>query len=207
MTPIRTLILDDHVVVRSGLVAYIEAEEDLCVTAELGSLKEAREFLDRGEVIDVAVVDLRLPDGSGVDFLERIADEHPAVRSLILSVNAGEQDVLAAFEAGVCGYLSKSTERHELIDAIRQIAAGGTYFPAAIQRKIDEGHARPKLTDRERAVLEGIARGQSNKEIAETLGIADITVRQYVSSVLRKLGAQDRTQAAVLAIREGHVAV
>lgn len=205
MNPIRILIIDDHVVVRSGLVAYIEAEEGMLVAGEANSLEEAGQLLTEGVVIDVAIIDLRLPDGSGIDLLRLLAEQHPGVRGLILSVNAGENDVMAAVEAGTCGYLSKSVERHELIDAIRHIAEGGSYFPAAIQRKIDAGHARPKLTDRERGVLEGIARGRSNKEIGESLGIADITVRQHVSAVLRKLGAQDRTQAALLAVREGHV--
>ncbi|MFP4069876.1 MAG: response regulator [Opitutales bacterium] len=202
---IRILLVDDHVIVRSGLTAYIETEPDLEIAAEAGSLEEARRRIADSGRIDIAVVDLRLPDGSGVEFIRELADGHPEVRTLTLSVNAGERDVLAAVEAGTGGYLSKSAERGELIDAIRQIAAGGGYFPASIRRKLEQGHVRPRLTGREAAIMEGIVGGLSNKEIADKLGIADATARQHVSAILRKFGAADRTQLAVLALREGYV--
>lgn len=203
--PIRIFLLDDHVIVRSGLAAYIEAEPDMSVASEAGSLAEAKERVKAMSAIDVAVVDLRLPDGTGIQFLEHLAENRPEVPALTLSVNAGENDVLQAVAAGAAGYLSKSADRPELIDAIRQIADGGTYFPAFVRRKLEQGHARPKLTTREHRILECIVAGRSNKEIASTLEIADITTRQHVSSILRKLGAQDRTQAAIRAIREGYV--
>ncbi len=202
---IHILLVDDHVIVRSGLAAYIEAEPDMRIVAEAGSLAEARCRLAETKGIAVAVVDLRLPDGSGVEFIRELADAHPGVRALTLSVNAGERDVLDAVEAGTCGYLSKSAEQGELIEAIRQVAGGGEYFPAAIRRKLEQGHVRPRLTDREKAILERIVGGLSNKEIADKLGIADATARQHVSAILRKLGAEDRTQLAVLALREGYV--
>ncbi|MFW5883103.1 MAG: response regulator [Verrucomicrobiota bacterium] len=207
MSMLNLLLVDDHVIVRSGVAAYIEAEEDMRVVAEAGSVEEAKAQLAATKGIDVVVVDLRLPDGSGIDVLQVLSETYPGVKALTLSVNAGENDVFAAVEAGACGYLSKSAEREEILDAIRLIAAGETYFPASIKRKLDQGRARPKLTERERAILEAITKGQSNKEIASTLNIAEITARQHVSSMLRKLGAQDRTQAAVQALREGHVSI
>lgn len=205
MATIKLLLVDDHVVVRSGLAAYVDAEPDMEVVAEAGSFEEADRSLTGRNEIDVAVIDLRLPDGSGIECLAQIARARPEIRSLILSVNAGENDILTAVEAGACGYLPKSAEREELIDAIRVVAAGGTYFPAPIRRKLEEGHTRPKLTERERDILEHLVKGLSNKEIAVALDVADITARQYVSNILRKLGVQDRTQAAIVSIREGHV--
>ncbi len=207
MQKIKILLVDDHVIVRSGLAAYIQAESDMEVVAEAGSLEEARECLNEPNEIDVAVIDLRLPDGSGIDCLEQIAKTRPEIRPLILSVNAGENDILAAVEAGSSGYLPKSAERDELIDAIRRVAEGGTYFPASIQIKLNESHTRPKLTERERAILEQLVKGLSNKEIASALNIADITARQHISTIIRKLGVQDRTQAVIAAIREGHVRI
>jgi len=204
---ISILLVDDHVIVRSGLAAYISEEMDLCVAAEAGSVAEAIQTLDTNPELQVAVIDLRLPDGTGIDCLKHIAEKHPNLATLILSVNAGENDIIQAVDAGARGYLSKSADQEELIDAIRTVAEGGTYFPAFIQRKLDAGSARPKLTEREQRILEQLVSGASNKEIADRLNIADVTVRQHMSAILRKLGAQDRTQAALLAVREGHVRV
>jgi DNA-binding NarL/FixJ family response regulator len=185
-----------------GLAASLNEEPDLRVIAEAGSLREAREALAR-ELPDVAILDLRLPDGSGTALAEEIASSHPTVRCLILSVAAGEHEILEAVNAGVCGYLPKSVERPELLEAIRTIAAGGEYFPAAIRRKLESGGARIPLSERELDVLRQMVAGRLNKEIAADLGLAEITVKQHVSAVLRKLGVQDRTQAAIAAVGRG----
>ena len=188
---IHILLIDDHAIVRSGLKGYLESEDDFRIVAEAGSLEEARAQLSQHPETEIAVVDLRLPDGTGIEFLAHLSEEHPNIRALMLSVNAGERDVIEAVEAGADGYLSKSAEQSELIDAIRNIHAGDTYFPASIHRILERAKARPTLTDREQKTLQLIVKGRSNKEIADSLNTAEVTTRQHVSSILRKLGAKD----------------
>lgn len=205
MKPIRILLVDDHIIVRSGLVSLFAMESDIEIVAEAANLAEAIKHIDEDSSITLAVVDLRLPDGSGIDLIRHIAKTNRGTASLTLSVNAGEHDIMEAVRAGADGYLSKSSERSELVDAVRQVAAGGNYFPASIRQKLEAGKERPTLTKREKEILTRVVKGRSNKEIADSLGIADITVRQHVSAILAKLGTEDRTQAAVYALKEGFV--
>ena len=200
--PIKILLVDDHFIVRLGLASSLNEEPDLRVVAEAGSVAEALPLVPSAGA-DVAVLDMNLPDGYGTELVAELVARQPSLRCLVLSVNMSESDVLQAFKAGAQGYLSKAIDRDELLDAIRTIAAGGRYFPAAIIQLLDQGLSRPDLSSRETEVLKLIVEGLNNKEIAERLQLTEITVKQHVSAVLRKLGVQDRTQAAIAAIERG----
>jgi len=204
IAPIRILLVDDHFLVRMGLASSLNEEDDLEIIGEAASIAEATAAA-AARLPDIAVIDMRLPDGSGHELIRDLTNRYPSLKCLVLSVNTGENDILQAFKAGARGYLSKSIERPELLEAIRTIAKGGDYFPASIRRQLDQGHARPDLTPREFEVLELVVKGMLNKEIADRLGLAEITVKQHVSAVLRKLNVQDRTQAAIAAVERGLV--
>ncbi len=200
--PIKILLVDDHFIVRLGLSASLNEEPDMQVVAEAGSIAEALALVPASGA-EVAVVDMNLPDGYGTELIAGLLARQPSLGCLVLSVNTGENDILQAVKAGARGYLSKSIERDELLDAIRNIAAGKRYFPAAICLLLDQGLSRPDLSGRETEVLTLIVEGSSNKEIADRLSLAEITVKQHVSSILRKLNVQDRTQSAIAAIERG----
>jgi two-component system NarL family response regulator len=202
--PIQILLVDDHFIVRMGLAASLNEESDLHVIGEASTVAEAREAFAKATP-HIGIIDMRLPDGNGDELVRSITTDHPSVRCLMLSVNQGENDIQQAVKAGAVGYLTKSVERAELLEAIRTIAAGGTYFPAAIRREMERAEARPDLSPREHEVLLLVVDGLLNKEIASQLGLAEITVKQHVSAVLRKLGVQDRTQAAIAAVERGLV--
>ncbi|MGB6222122.1 response regulator [Haloferula sp.] len=201
---ISILLVDDHFIVRMGLSASLEEEPDLHVIGEASTIAEALTLFEKQQP-DVGIIDMRLPDGNGDELVATIRERYPSVRCLMLSVNQGESDIQQAVKAGAVGYLAKSVERTELLEAIRQIAAGESYFPEAIRREMARAQARPELSPREHEVLLLVAEGLLNKEIASELGLAEITVKQHVSAVLRKLGVQDRTQAAITAVERGIV--
>ena len=202
ITKIRLLLVDDHFVVRLGLVGAINAEPDMMVVAECGSGEQAIELF-RQHLPDVTLMDRRLPGISGVRATAAIRQEFPQARLVLLSVYEGEEDVFRAVQVGVASYLPKSIERGELLSAIRAVHAGQTYFPAAIAAKLTARQARPELTSRELEVLHFVVLGRTNKEIATALRIAEVTVKLHVSSVLQKMGVNDRTEAATVAIQRG----
>lgn len=206
VSPIKLLLVDDHFIVRLGLASSLNDEPDMRVVAEAGTVAEALSLVPSAGA-QVAVIDMNLPDGHGPELVAKMRVKQPELRCLMLSVNTGENDVQLAVRAGAHGYLSKAVERAELLDAIRALAAGDTYFPAAIRRILDQSENRPDLSNREVDVLALIVEGRLNKEIADRLQLAEITVKQHVSSILRKLGVQDRTQAAIAAIERGLIRI
>jgi len=201
---IRLMLVDDHFFVRMGLASSLGDEEDLEVVGEASTVAEALE-LQKEVQPDVALIDFNLPDGDGPELVEKFVAAQTPTRCIILSVSEGEDDIFRAVQAGANGYTPKSTEREELLSAIRAVAAGENYFPQRIQNRLDQRSRRPELTARETEVLLLVVEGLLNKEIADRLGLAEITVKQHVSSVLRKLEVQDRTQAAVAAVERGMV--
>lgn len=201
---IRVFLIDDHFMVRSGLRASLSIEPDLEIVGEADSIETAKAALDQGRV-DVVLVDLRLPDGSGIEIVRFLNEGETDARSIILSVNAGEHEILEAVQAGASAYLHKSVDRAELVDAIRDVAQGGAYFPASIRRKLEAGQARSPLSNREQMILRAMVAGSLNKEIAANYGISEATTKQHVSAILRKLGVQNRTQAVVAAVERGIV--
>lgn len=211
--PIRVLIVDDHFVVRKGVCALLLDAEDIAVVGEAGDGREAIELAKRLRP-RVILMDLKLPKLGGVEAIREILAEQPETGIIVLTVSGPEAQVLAAVEAGALGYLAKTAEREELLAAIRRIADGELYLPASLTRRVlahlhapSSGTAAEPLTEREEEVLRLLARGWNNQKIAEELGIAEITVRTHVSHILGKLGAHNRVQAALYALRAGLVSL
>lgn len=206
--PHRVLLVDDHPIVREGLRAFLELQGDLRVVAEAGTLADARRILESAaedDRPDLAILDLKLPDGRGTDLIEVLGRRAPRARILVLSSFLEDDAVREAIQGGAHGWLDKGQGPAALADAVRAVLRGEyPLAPAAVQAL-----ARPAddpleaLTPREREVLKGIAEGLSNREIAERLGVAEKTVKTHAGNVYGKLGVTRRTQAAVLAREHG----
>jgi DNA-binding NarL/FixJ family response regulator len=199
---IRLMLVDDHFVVRAGLAASLGLEPDIEVVAECGSGEQAIEAY-RAHRPDVVLMDWRLTGMSGVEATAAIRREFPEARVVSFTVYEGEEDIARAVEAGVVGYLPKSSARQEILAGLRAVMQGEPVFPLLIAAKLAAGKTRGRLTDKERLVLQAIARGRSNKEIAAQLELAEVTVKFYVGRILEKLGVLDRTQAATTALQRG----
>ena len=201
--PIRLLIVDDHPVVRDGLVAILHhGEPDLEVVGEAGDGKEAVAAW-RTLRPTVIIMDLQLPGQTGVEAISAIRREDPDARILVLTTFDGDADIQRALEAGARGYLLKSMRRGTLIEAVRAVAAGQRYLPPATAARLVEGMESERLTARELDVLRLLAQGQRNREIADSLGLAEPTVKIHVNNLLRKLQVKDRTEAAMVALKRG----
>ncbi|HEY7050423.1 MAG TPA: response regulator transcription factor [Jatrophihabitantaceae bacterium] len=201
---IRVFLLDDHEIVRRGIAELLEAEAGMSVVGEAGTAAEALRRIPAVRP-DVAVLDARLPDGSGIDVCRDIRSAHPEIRCLILTSYDDNDAIFAAVMAGASGYLLKEIRGTSLVEAVRQVAAGKSLLdPTVTERllaRLREGAPRDdrlaSLTEREREILSLIADGLTNRQIGERLFLAEKTVKNYVSGVLAKLGMQRRTQAAV----------
>jgi DNA-binding NarL/FixJ family response regulator len=201
---IRVLIVEDHNVVRQGLVALLSVVEGLEVVGEAADGVEAIAAYRKSRP-DITLVDLRLPKLSGVEVIQRIRMEAPHARLIVLTTYDGDEDIYRALKAGAKGYLLKGMTTQELIATIREVHAGKAHIPPAIAEKLAERMGTEDLTPREAEVLEQIVNGKSNKEIATELAISEATVKTHINSLLSKLGVTDRTQAATAAIRRGIV--
>lgn len=204
--PIRILVVEDHNVVRQGLVALLKAAEGLEVVGEAADGLEAIEQF-RQHRPAVTLIDLRLPKLSGVDAIVRIRRESPQARFIVLTTYDGDEDIYRAVQAGAKAYLLKGMTSDELIGAIRTVHAGRSHIPQAIAERLAERIGADELTPREINVLEQIVEGMSNKEIGAQLNISETTVKTHVNNLLAKLGVTDRTQAATAAIRRGIVSL
>ena len=202
--PIRLLVVDDHVIVRKGLVALLNTVEDLSVVAEASDGEQAIETF-RAVQPDVTLMDLRLPKIGGADAIAKIREEFPGARIIVLTTFDGDEDIYRALQAGAKGYLLKGMDATELTDAIRTVYAGKSRIPAFVAEKLAERMGGPALTTRELEVLKRIVAGRSNKEIASDLNISEATVKTHINSILSKLGVSDRTQAATSALQRGIV--
>jgi len=203
---ISLLLIDDHFVVRSGLVASLELEDDLQVVGEVDRGEDAPKMFAKKKP-DVVLMDLQLPGISGIEATAALIREHPSARVLIFSTFGRDDEIQAALRAGALGYLQKSSSRDDLLAAIRTVAKGGQSLPADIAQRLKDRLAEPEITPREREILTLITRGNANKEIAATLGIGEDTVKQHVSRILMKMKVNDRAQATAEAIRRGLVKV
>jgi DNA-binding NarL/FixJ family response regulator len=203
---IKVFLLDDHEVVRRGLRELLEVEPDIEVVGESGSAAEAARRIPALRP-DVAVLDGRLPDGSGIDVCRDIRSIDPNVHALILTSYDEDAALFAAIMAGASGYVLKDIRGTDLVDAIRRVAAGQSLLdPSVTARVLERLRSGPAqdprlagLTDQERRILDHIAEGKTNRQIGEDMFLAEKTVKNYVSSLLAKLGMQRRTQAAVFA--------
>lgn len=202
--PIRLLVVDDHAIVRKGLVALLNSVEGLSVIAEASDGEQAIQA-HRVHKPDVTLMDLRLPKIGGADAISRIRQETPAARIIVLTTFDGDEDIFRALQAGAKGYLLKGMDAAELTEAIRAVCAGKSKIPAFVAEKLAGRMGGPSLTARELEVLKCIVGGRSNKEIAGDLHISEATVKTHINSILSKLGVSDRTQAATSALQRGIV--
>lgn len=198
------LVVDDHVMIRMGLVEAINAESDMKVVGQAGNGEEALEVYAQSRP-DVVIMDFQMPGLDGAASTRRLREQHPDARVLLLSMHEGEEDIWRCAQAGVMGYLPKSSEADDILCAIRHLIGGDTYFPPGITVKLEARRKRDTLSPRELQVLKEIVAGRSNKEIVVALCISEATVKLHISNVLAKLGVLDRTQAAIEAVRQGIV--
>ncbi len=202
--PIRVLVVEDHNVVRQGLVALLKVVDGLDVVGEAADGMEAMAQFRKHRPA-VTLIDLRLPRLSGVDVIQRLRAEEPQARFIVLTTYDGDEDIYRALKAGAKAYLLKGMTTEELVTAIRAVHAGHSHIPPAIAARLAERVGAEELTQREFDVLEQIVDGKSNKEIGTVLDISEATVKTHINSLLSKLGVSDRTQAATAAIRRGIV--
>jgi len=205
---IRVYLLDDHEVVRRGIADLLTQDGDIEIVGESGSAVDAVHRIPALRP-DVAILDARLPDGTGIDVCRDVRAIDPSVQALILTSYDDDEALFAAIMAGAAGYVLKQIRGTDLIDAVRRVASGQSLLDpvvtARVLERIRNGAAPPdelkSLTDQERRILQYVAQGLTNHEIATEMFLADKTVKNYVSSVLAKLGLERRTQAAVLATK------
>ena len=205
---VRLFLVDDHEVVRRGLTELFDAEDDMEVVGEAGTAEQALTRVESARP-DVAVLDLRLPDGDGVEVCREIRSAHPETQCVILTSYADDEAVFNAVMAGASGYLLKDVRGRDLVDGVRRVAQGQSLLDPLVTKRVlerlrhgpEEDKRLASLTDQERRILEHIAEGLTNRQIGEQMFLAEKTVKNYVSNVLMKLGMQRRTQAAAYAAR------
>jgi DNA-binding NarL/FixJ family response regulator len=199
---IRIMLVEDHILIRMGLVTASQLETDIELVAEVEEGEEAVECF-RTHRPDVVIMDIRLPGMDGIKTITALREEFGPVVVLVLSTYAADDDVYRAIQAGASGYLLKDMPLKTLVEAIRVVHAGQNYFPPGISDRLAERLRQTAPTDRELIVLQKIAKGMSNKEIGNELGITEGTVKAHVTNILSKLHAADRTQAVTTAIKRG----
>ena len=203
---VRVFLLDDHEVVRRGLRDLLEAEDDLEVVGEAGTAEEAYGRIPATRP-DVAVLDVRLPDGDGIEVCREIRSKHPEIQCLMLTSFADDEALFASIMAGASGYLLKQVKGTDLVGGIRRVGAGESLLDPTLTQKVLERLRSPEddelagLTPQERKILDLIAEGLTNRQIGERMFLAEKTVKNYVSNLLSKLGMSRRTEAAVYAAR------
>lgn len=200
--PIRILVVDDHFMVRLGLVGAISAEPDIEVVGEASNGAEAISLFDSLQP-DVTLMDGILPDIHGVEVTRRILERHPDARIILVSINETAEDIHRALEAGAWGYIPKSAEKDAIVQAIRTVADGDQFLSPVLSLRLAERDLQPLLSVRETQVLSLIATGMANKQIASQLALGEATVKTHVRHILEKLGAPDRTRAVTLAMERG----
>ena len=206
---IRVFLLDDHEVVRMGLRELLQSEGDIEVVGDVGTAQAALARIPALKP-DIAILDARLPDGSGIEVCREIRSSMPSMRAIILTSYDDDEALFAAIMAGAAGYVLKQVSGNDLLEAVRHVAGGGSLLDPQVTERVmerlrDGAPSEPeelrRLTPQERRILELVAEGLTNRQIGERLFLAEKTVKNYMSTVLAKLGLESRTQAAVLATR------
>jgi DNA-binding NarL/FixJ family response regulator len=204
--PIRILVVDDHFMVRMGLSASLNVESDMEVVAEAANGEDALRAY-RKHLPNLVLMDLRLPGMSGTECTTAMVREFPDASILMLSTHSGEEEIYRALQAGARGYIVKSIMRDELLRAVRDVHQGRQYVDPIVASHLAERRSHRPLSSREVEVLRMVAKGLGNKEIANALNIAEVTVKLHVSHVLEKLAVKDRTQAATVALQRGIISL
>ena len=200
--PVSVVIVDDHPVVRDGLCAMVSAEPDIEVLGQASNGAEALALIPKLRPA-VVLMDLLLPDMGGTEVIRRLCSNSADIAFVVLTSVAGDEEIYRALEAGARGYLFKDMARKDLINAIHAVARGQRFIPDKVGSRIAENLPRPGLSAREVEVLQFIAAGLRNKEIAFQMGVSEATVNAHVKHILEKLNASDRTQAVTTALRRG----
>lgn len=201
-SPIRVFSVDDHPLLREGIAALVNNQPDMSLIAEAATGAEAIQVFKQ-HLPDVTLLDLRLPDMSGIDVLIAIRSEFPEARIIMLTTFEGDVEIHRALQAGARGYLLKNMPPAQLLDVIRQVHAGKKRIPPEIASQLLEHMSDEGLTEREIEVLRQVADGNRNREIAEILFISEETVKVHIKHIMEKLGASDRTQAVAIGLRRG----
>lgn len=201
--PIRVLVVDDHPMVRDGVSASIRGQTDMELCGEAETAKAATELFTKLRP-DITLMDLRLPDSSGVNAIVQIRKDFPAARIIVLTTYQGDVQALRALRAGASGYLLKTSLRRELLDTIRAVHRGLKVIPPDIATAMAMYVSNDELSKRELEILRQVAAGLPNKLIAERLSISPDTVKSHIANILAKLGANDRTHAVTLAVKRGY---
>jgi len=199
---ISVLAIDDHALLREGIAAVIEGVPDFCYVGGAGSAQEGLAMF-RSAQPDVTLLDVQLPDRSGIELVEAIKQEQPDARVIMLTTYRGDALARRALAAGAMGYLLKSMLQTDLIAAIRRVHAGSKYIPAEIAQELSSRIGDEQLSSRELEVLHLVAKGSSNKRIGIELGISEQTVKAHLKQILSKLAASDRTHAVTIALQRG----
>ncbi|HWI42390.1 MAG TPA: response regulator transcription factor [Nocardioides sp.] len=205
---IRVYLLDDHEMIRTGIRTLLEAEDDIVVVGESESALEAARRIPALRP-DVAILDGRLPDGSGIDVCRDVRSQDPSIKALILTSYDDDDALFSAIMAGAAGYVLKQVRGNDLVDMVRRVASGQSMLdPSVTAQVLDRIRSGPKvnkelqsLTEQEQRILELIGQGMTNRQIARETHLAEKTVKNYVSSMLAKLGMSSRTQAAIYAVK------
>jgi DNA-binding NarL/FixJ family response regulator len=199
---IRILVADDHYIVRIGLIALVNTEPDMEVVAEAGDGAQAVELFGSCKA-DLALLDLRMPVKNGIETTLEICRRYPGARVLVLSAFDGDEDIHTALAAGAQGYVLKSSSGEKLIPALRAVASGQRWIPQEVASRLATRNGFEELTPREVQVLQKLAKGLANKEIADVLKITEHTAKDHLKSILGKLRVADRTEAVTAALQRG----
>ncbi len=201
---IQVLVVDDHPLLREGLAAVMDGEEDIELVAQATNGQEAIELF-RNHRPDVTLMDLQMPDMNGINAISAIRSEFPNARIIVLTTYRGDVQALRALKAGASGYLLKNMMRKELLDTIRSVHAGRRRIPPEIAAELADHVTDDALSDREVEILRNVATGHSNKIIAAQINVSEATVKGHMKSILSKLGANDRTHAVTIAMKRGYI--
>ncbi len=201
-SPIRILLADDHFLVRMGIKAVINEDPDLVVVCEAANGHDAVKAV-REHCPDIVLMDLRMPEGSGLEATTAICREFASTRVIMLTTYDGDEDIYRALQAGAVGYLLKDTPGDEMLNAIHRVHGGARHLPPAVARRLAERDPHSDLSPKQLEVLELMAKGLTNQEIAEVLGTTRNTARSHVSAILAKLEVEDRTEATFVAYARG----
>ncbi|QLE53177.1 response regulator transcription factor (plasmid) [Nostoc sp. C057] len=199
---IRVLVVDDHPVVRQGLIGMLEEAPDIVIVGQGRNGHEAIAVFQQQQP-DVTLMDLRMPDMGGVQAITVICNEFPNARIIVLTTYDTDEEIYRGLRAGAKGYLLKDSEPEELLTAIRTVTRGQQYIPLNVAAKLVQRMTAPELSDRELEVLQLVGQGMSNQEISTALNISESTVKTHINRILSKLDVKDRTQAAIIALKRG----